>query len=375
MRAGHPDKLCDQIADAILDRFLDVARANGVSAEHARRQRAGIEVLAKDNTVVLAGEVRLLDGVVPEIDYEKIVGGIFQKVGYDSSTISVVNLIGMQQPELQASSDRQGAGDQGVMIGYATSETSEQVPLEHKLATEICRMLDSKLGTPDFEWLRPDGKAQVTIGPNNKVTKIVVGAQHAESVNGSVDPMEIQDFVKAFVLEHILLPTLGEKALAASIVVNGTGSFAIGGPTGDAGVCGRKIVCDAYGPRIPVGGGAFSGKDPTKVDRTGAYMARYVARSALEAHGDASSVTVRIAFAIGNHHPEMVSATDSNGRDLSGWVTRSFPDLSPMAMQEILDLWRLRDDSWSYLECARYGHFGRSHFPWERSILLGSPAV
>lgn len=367
VRAGHPDKLCDQIADSILDAMIDLAYEDGTVLKQSRvpTLRAGLEVLAKGDTVVLSGEIRILDRIRQRLDYMEIVNKVVRESGYDYAP-NVVMLVGDQQPELQASSDRHGAGDQGIMIGYASDETTEMMPLEFSLATRICRGLDKLIGTPNFEWLRPDGKAQVTIDGTNRVTKIVIGVQHAGVVKGVEKAGQVQHIIREQLIEEFLYSLLGRNELMSTeIVVNGTGSFTIGGPAGDAGVAGRKIVCDSYGPAVPVGGGAFSGKDPTKVDRSGAYMARVIAVSALrEMAGDANSVTVRLAYAIGRFQPEMIVATTNNGREIADWVSSRYPDLSPMAIAERLDLWRLGGSPWRYTDAARYGHFGRPEFPW-----------
>lgn len=365
VRAGHPDKVCDQIADNILDAFIEGAKSLGLPASGAEQQRAAIEVLAKDTTVVLAGEVRVDVDVAKGITYAEIVESVLSSVGYDASRLRIIDLLGIQQPELQASSDRRGAGDQGVMVGYATRESPSGMPIEHVYASGICQALDLHMRLPGFEWMRPDGKAQVTVNSAGRLQKIVVGVQHASDVGGTTLPSRIQKTIREQVVEEILLPLLGPDVRTADIVVNGSGSFAIGGPAGDAGVVGRKIVCDSYGPRVPVGGGAFSGKDPTKVDRTGAYMARMIAKAALRESEESQAVTARIAYAIGSRDPEMLVVTDESGRDLSSWAARHFPDLAPAAIQERLDLWRHRSTAWSYGDCARYGHFGRPGLPWE----------
>lgn len=367
VRAGHPDKLCDQIADAILDSLLavDMSPASGTSlVPNGRRTRAGIEILAKGKTIVLGGEVRTEEAV----DYDAIVRRVWSETGYPSAEgLKIINLIGEQPSELQVNSDRQAAGDQGVMVGYATPETREMMPREFLYATAICRELDLRMGQPGYEWLRPDGKAQVTLGRSGQVDALVVEAQHAahDHVDGSG---QLQAALAQQVIDDVLRPLFGDEMLEARFVFNGAGSFAVGGPDGDAGLVGRKIVCDAYGPRVPVGGGAFSGKDPTKIDRAGAYAARYIARRAVSVGAtDGEAITVTLAYAIGETQPDMVHAITSAGRDLSSWVRTEFPDLSPRAISEELDLWRRRPTAWTYRDTARYGHFGRSGVPWEET--------
>jgi S-adenosylmethionine synthetase len=369
VRAGHPDKLCDQVGDAILDALLgldDKAIPEAPFSVGRRFHRAGLEVLAKDDTVVISGEVRVPGGAADSLDYDGIVRQVYASAGYvNADRLRILNLVGVQQPELQASSDRRGAGDQGVMVGYATSATEDGLPAEFSYATDICTTLDDAMRTPEFAWLRPDGKAQVTIDAAGRVRRIVVGAQHASEINGITDPDEIQGFARDAVVAQILRPIFGDAMADSTVIVNGTGSFAIGGPAGDAGALGRKLVCDAYGPHVPVGGGAFSGKDPTKVDRSGAYMARHIARTVVaEEVSGAKSATVWLAYAIGSTQPEMVYGVTDSGRDISRWIRSRFPDLVPAALAERFDLWKQGPSSWNYRETARYGHFRRTVFPW-----------
>lgn len=369
VRSGHPDKLCDQIADAILDELLAYLDCKG--PDRALFGRAGLEVLAKDEVIVLSGEARCDTELTDIIDLEMLIRNVVAGIGYDySDRLSVVDLIGIQQPELQASSDRRGAGDQGIMVGYATRETPTFMPLEFVYATRICKALDDCMGKDAYAWLRPDGKAQVTLNPDLSIRKLVVGAQHSPEVRGKSDGPAIQRLIEEQLRDDFFPEVLGEAAHGAEIIVNGTGSFAIGGPKGDAGVVGRKIVCDAYGPRVAVGGGAFSGKDPTKVDRSAAYMARLIAREALlqETTTDVA-VTVQVAYAIGQHQPEMITAITDGGQDLTSWVRDAYPDLSPSAIAEMLALWQPWAGGWSYRSTAAYGHFGRAGFPWEGSML------
>lgn len=365
VRAGHPDKLCDQIADALLDAMLRHQAETGGSKSF---RRAGIEVLAKDLRFFVAGEVRAEVSVLEELDVEAHAKAVCRSIGYAwADQIEVENHIGLQQPELQASSDRKGAGDQGIMVGYATNETMGMIPLEHALASRVCEELDNLIGSSEFPWILPDGKAQVVLDASSEVTKVIIGAQHTPEVFGHTDPEKIQSCIREQLIEEFLLPGFDEKFIKAEVIVNGTGSFSIGGPVGDAGLVGRKIVCDAYGPNVPVGGGAFSGKDPTKVDRSAAYFARKIAKHAVaENVKGAASATVQLAYAIGQHQPEMIHAVTDTGKDLESWVRSNYPDLSPEFIAYDLDLWRESKSGWSYQETARYGHFGRMRFPWEQ---------
>ena len=366
VRAGHPDKFCDQVADAILDAALEAARAEPMACVAFPTIRTGIEVLAKDNLVLVSGETRFSTDVARHVDVDTLVRRKWRDLGYPGAdNLVVINYIRTQQPELQASSDRRGAGDQGVMIGFATRETPSRLPTEFVLATRLCQRMDSLLG--QLPWLMPDGQVQVTVSPAKEVTRVVVGAQHTQAIDGVTDSQEVWDLVHDGVMKHVVEPVLGSGLSPQAVTINGTGSFAIGGPFGDAGVVGRKIVADAYGPTVPVGGGAFSGKDPTKVDRSAAYMARLIALAALDdADPSAESVTIRLAYAIGRHQPEMVVGLTDKGVDISSWVHQKFPDLSPFYIADRLDLWRTSPDAtWRYQDACVYGHFGRKDFPWE----------
>jgi S-adenosylmethionine synthetase len=368
VRAGHPDKFCDQIADAILDAALRIEGADVRRRVTFPTIRTGIEVMAKDHVVIVSGEIRFSADVARNTDIDALVRQKWDEVGYpDSQKVEVINQIRDQQPELQASSDLRGAGDQGIMIGFATRETPQYLPLEFVLSTRLCQRMDSLFTSGQLPWLRADGKAQVTISPSGEVTRVVVGVQHTPIVYGLTDPPKIWEILHHEVVKHIVEPVLGTGLDRQAITINGTGSFTIGGPLGDAGVLGRKIVADAYGPSVPVGGGAFSGKDPTKVDRSAAYMARMIALVALtEGDPSANSVTVRLAYAIGSHQPEMVVGLTDTGVDLSAWIRHRFSDLSPSHIADRLDLWRISaETTWRYQDTAVYGHFGRKEFPWE----------
>ncbi len=235
------------------------------------------------------------------------------------------------------------------------------MPRDWLLARDLCRRLRDLRLSGELEWLRSDCKTQVSLDADGRVVSVIVAAQHFEHLQGH--PVT-EDAVRATILEKVVRPVVGEVD-EEDVVVNGTGKFVIGGPSGDAGVVGRKLVVDAYGPRVPVGGGAFSGKDPTKVDRSAAYMARHIAKC-LVAHevADARRCQVQLAFGIGQKRPSMVHAMTDAGKDVSSWVREKFPDLSPRHIIDYLEL--LRPEGWSYLETAAYGHYGRRRFPWER---------
>lgn len=369
---GHPDKACDQFADSILDRVLDVAREIGArdafDPNHPTRQRVALEMLAKDHLVMVSGEIRMGPDVYPRVKIAEIVRNKWTEIGYpDADKITVIDHVQVQSPELQASSDNDGAGDQGIMVGFATNETQSGLPKEYEAARDLCQRIQELGKSGVLPWIRADAKTQVTVGANGSIDRVVIAVQHASEVDGEREPRIVQERIKDALTKHAIIPLLGKLA-ADRINVNGTGSFVIGGPIGDAGVVGRKIVVDAYGPHVPVGGGAYSGKDPTKVDRSAAYMARYIAKTAarMSIRG-ANSVTIHIAYCIGLHQPEMVTAVTDAGIDISDWVKSRFPDLAPRAIAETLGLWRMGPNTgWRYQDTAAFGHYGRELFPWEK---------
>ena len=335
---GHPDKYCDQVADYILDSCL----------EQDDRSRVAIECLAKNDLIVISGEVTTRAAV----DWCGIAQHVYRTVGYGpADRLTVIPFVSRQSAEISAGVDTNGAGDQGIMIGYATDETPEALPLEYVLARKLAWKLESLRG--EFPWLGADGKTQVTL-ENGHLRSVVIAVQHSALI-------PIGD-VRAVMLDRVIHSIVGSEV--PRVVINGTGPFTVGGLYADAGVVGRKIVSDAYGPRVPVGGGAYSGKDPTKVDRSAAYAARQIARSVV-AHGigGAKECLVAIAYAIGQRHPEMVTAVTDKGLDVASWVHEQFPDLSPDATIERLGL--RKPTGWSYSQTAAYGHYGRSEFPWE----------
>lgn len=360
---GHPDKFCDQVADAILDQAL---LQDGDT-------RAGIECLAKDNLLIVSGEL----STRASLNIEEIARDVWGNVvGYSpGEELTVIGHLKLQSPDIargggsgkQASGvNAGGAGDQGVMVGYASDETAEMLPREYVFARALCQRLKTLRDTREVEWLRPDGKSQVTLH-GDKVKSVVLAAHHDKRVS--------TDEVRAVLRQKVVDPILGKHlAPDARIVINGTGIFTIGGPRGDAGVVGRKIVVDAYGPRVPVGGGAYSGKDASKVDRSAAYMARHIAKSVV-ANGMANECTVAIAFGIGQQQPEMVRVTTHpHSEDAQHWVDERFQDLRPSAIIEYLGL--RKPKGWSYCSTAAFGHYGREAFPWEAvaSVPMEKPA-
>lgn len=358
---GHPDKFCDQVADRILDEVLALTGDNQAERDSVR---TAIECLAKDNLLVVSGEVKLPDHIKGRLSVVDLARDVWKRIGYGSNAeeLTVLNHVRSQTAEIAQGVDTGGAGDQGIMVGYATDETREYLPREYVYARAICLRLAELRKTGKLPWLRSDCKSQVTVERDGAVRSVIVAAQHVAPPAGTTDKdflAQLEKDIVAHVLSEVL-PNIPKR-----LVVNGTGNFTVGGPTGDAGVVGRKIVVDAYGPRVPVGGGAYSGKDPTKVDRSAAYFARLIAKTVVaEKVAGAHECTVKIAYAIGQEQPEMVTAVTERGEDVSVWVRDRFKDLSPLNIIETL---RLRNpEGWSYLETAAYGHYGRDIFPWEK---------
>jgi S-adenosylmethionine synthetase len=358
---GHPDKFCDQVADRILDEVLGLTGDNQAERDSVR---TAIECLAKDNLLVISGEVKLPDHIRGQLRVVDLAREVWQRIGYGTNAeeLTVLDHVRSQTADIAQGVDVGGAGDQGIMVGYATDETPEFLPREYVYARDICLRLAELRKTGKLPWLRSDCKSQVTVDGDGKVISVIIASQHVAPQEGVTDKDflgQLRRDIESHVIAEVL-PNAPDR-----LVVNGTGIFVIGGPTGDAGVVGRKIVVDAYGPRVPVGGGAYSGKDPTKVDRSAAYFARFIAKAVVaEKVGGARECTVKLAYGIGQLQPEMVTAVTETGEDVSGWVKGRFKDLSP---RHIIETLRLRNPvGWSYLETAAYGHYGRDIFPWEK---------
>lgn len=335
--SGHPDKVCDQISDAILDACL-------TQDPHAR---VAVESFGSHGTLMLGGEVK----TSAKVDFEKIAREVYTSIGYKDD-LKVLNTIAQQSPDIAQGVDTGGAGDQGIMYGYATDETEEMLPKGVVLAHALARRLEKLRRDGTLAWLKPDGKTQVTInngGASSKVLTALTSTQHAEEVS--------QEEIRSALIEHLFTPVLGSVE-GVEILVNPTGKFVIGGFTADAGLTGRKIQVDTYGGLVPHGGGAFSGKDATKVDRSAAYMCRFAAKN-LVANGYAKKALVSVAYAIGRVEPVMIEAFDDEGKNLTDVVTKNF-DLRPRAIIERLGLTRP-----IFRETAAYGHFGVSGRPWE----------
>ena len=356
---GHPDKMADQISDAILDNLI----------EQDPNSHVAIETLLTNGIVMVAGEITtngyadvpvIVRGVIKDIGYTRA------KYGFDHVTCGVMAAIQKQSPDIAQGVDKadQGAGDQGLMFGYATNETPEYMPLSTGLAHKLTMRLAEVRKSKTLSWLRPDGKSQVTIeyedGKPKRAEAIVIAAQHEPTVE--------HDQIKKDILEHVIKPICG-KFLDdnTKILINETGRFVIGGPQADTGLTGRKIIVDTYGGHGSHGGGCFSGKDPSKVDRSASYMARYIAKNIIAA-GLADECETQLAYAIGVAEPVSVYV-DCFGTEkvpvekLEQAVRNVFP-LKPKAIIEHLNLLRP-----IYLKTASYGHFGRDDpdFTWEKT--------
>ena len=355
---GHPDKISDQISDAVLDAALTADP----------KARVACETLVTTGLVVVAGEITT-DAV---LDYSKIARETIREIGYthssygfDCDTCAVLSALDRQSPDIAMGVDTGGAGDQGLMFGFACNETPELMPLPIQLAHQLTRRLSEARKSGELPYLRPDGKSQVTVeyrdGRPFRLDAVVISSQHADDVTNEQLRSEIQKKV----IEYTVSSELLDKDTKYHI--NPTGRFVTGGPKGDAGVTGRKIIVDTYGGYAPHGGGAFSGKDPTKVDRSAAYMARYIAKNIVAA-GLADRCMVQLAYAIGVADPVSVYVnTEGTGRindaALSKLVRDNF-ELTPRGIIESLNLRRP-----IYKLTAAYGHFGRNEesFSWEKT--------
>ncbi len=355
---GHPDKVCDQIADAILDEILS----------KDKKARVACEVCTTTGLVLVMGEIT----TEAYVDIQKIVRQVVKdigytrgKIGFDADNIAVISTIDEQSSDIALGVDSDGAGDQGLMFGFATNESEEMMPLpillSHKLAKRLSEV--RKQGLVDY--LRPDGKSQVTIEYDEndnvvRVDSVVVSTQHDEKVTLE----ELQEFIKKEVIEYVIPNNLIDEN--TKFYINPTGRFVIGGPKGDSGLTGRKIIVDTYGGYARHGGGAFSGKDPTKVDRSAAYMARYVAKN-LVAAGVCDKIEIGLSYAIGVAEPTSIMVNTYNKSSYSDseiiQIVRDNFELTPKAIINNFDLRRP-----IYRQTAAYGHFGRLDLdlPWEK---------
>jgi len=370
---GHPDKACDAISDAILDDILSKDPNAHVACE----------TLATKGVIVVSGEVRT-EGVT---EVEKVVKNTIRDIGYhegnsgvDPEKVKVISMLHEQSPEIAQGVDsenlsEQGAGDQGLMFGYACTETPELMPLPIQIAHRLTERLTKLRKSMTIPWLRPDGKSQVSVNYKNgtpvSIENVVIATQHDDMINEYGSEEKELKFVENEVSKHIIMPVLDAYGYPYSedFIVNGTGRFVYGGPSADTGLTGRKIIVDTYGGYAPHGGGAFSGKDPSKVDRSATYMARYIAKNIVAAEL-AERCEIQLSYSIGVAEPtsfyvKTFGTGKKNDEELTGLAREVFP-LRPGEIVAHLDLKKPR-----YRQTAAYGHFGREldDFTWEKTDL------
>jgi len=356
---GHPDKIADQISDAVLDAIL----------KQDTKARVACETYVKTGMVMVGGEITTDAWVdIEQITRDTVreIGYTSSEMGFDADSCAVLNVVGKQSPDINQGVDRsdpreQGAGDQGLMFGYATNETEVFMPAPITYAHRLVKKQAEVRKNGQLDWLRPDAKSQVTFaydqGKIVGIDAVVLSTQHREDIKQT-------DLVEA-VMEEIIKPVLPAEWLTerTKFHINPTGRFVIGGPVGDCGLTGRKIIVDTYGGTARHGGGAFSGKDPSKVDRSAAYAARYVAKNIVAA-GLADRCEIQVSYAIGVAEPTSISVetfgTEKVAKDLIVSLVSEHFDLRPYGLIEMLDLIKP-----IYQETAAYGHFGRNQFPWE----------
>ena len=358
---GHPDKIADQISDAVLDAIL----------EQDPKARVACETYVKTGMALVGGEITTSAWVdIEELTRKTIndIGYTSSEMGFDANSCAVLNAIGKQSPDINQGVDRQnpleqGAGDQGIMFGYATNEMPNLMPAAISYAHDLMRRQAEVRKNGTLPWLRPDAKSQVTLiyqnGKIQGVDTVVLSTQHSECIE--------QKALHEAVMEEIIKPTLPKEWLTSrtKYFINPTGRFVIGGPMGDCGLTGRKIIVDTYGGAARHGGGAFSGKDPSKVDRSAAYAARYVAKNIVAA-GLADKCELQISYAIGIADPTSIYVntfgTEKIAQDKIISLIKEFFDLRPYGLIQMLDLIQP-----IYQKTATYGHFGRDIFPWEKT--------
>lgn len=363
---GHPDKLADQISDAVLDEVLK-DDPNG---------RVACETFLTTGMVLVGGEITANASLdIPELvrDTLKEVGYTNSSMGFDYDNCAILNTVGEQSGDIaqgvnegEGEHKEQGAGDQGMMFGYAVNETDELMPLPIQLAHRLTRKLSEVRKSGELDYLRPDGKSQVTVEYDEQTDKpvgidtVVISAQHEDGVG--------LDELRSDIIEKVIKPVLPEDMTdydELTTHINPTGRFVVGGPKGDAGLTGRKIMVDTYGGSASHGGGAFSGKDSTKVDRSAAYAARYIAKNIVAAEL-ADRCTVKLAYAIGVAEPVSVLVdTHGTGKVNNAELTQTVRDVFPLTPGEIIENLELKQPIFS--DTSAYGHFGRSQFPWEKT--------
>ena len=373
---GHPDKVCDALSDAILDEYLS----------QDSNSRVACETLATTGTVIVSGEVTSSGS----IDVEKIVKETLNDIGYndseygmDCNTVKIISMLDKQSPEIAQGvnegdglHEEQGAGDQGLMFGFACNETVELMPMPIHLSHRLVEKMTELRKSGKIPWLRPDSKSQVSVLYHDdkpvSINKVVIATQHDDMLNKFESEKEEHDFVEKEIIEHVIKPVLDQSSLPYSddFIVNGTGRFVFGGPEADTGLTGRKIIVDTYGGYAPHGGGAFSGKDPSKVDRSAAYMARYIAKNIVAAEL-AQKCEVQFSYSIGVADPtsfyvKSFGTSEYSDEDLTELAQDIFP-LKPAGIINHLQLKYPR-----YRQTAAYGHFGRENksFTWEQTDMV-----
>ncbi|OGC75642.1 MAG: methionine adenosyltransferase [candidate division Zixibacteria bacterium RBG_16_40_9] len=362
---GHPDKVCDQISDAVLDEVL----------KQDPKGRVACETFITVGLVIIGGEItttgyvdigNMTRALIKEIGYTDA------KYGFNYQTCSVLNAIGEQSPDIAQGVDLGGAGDQGLMIGYACNETPELMPMPIMLAHQLTKRLAEVRKTKILPYLGPDGKSQVTVqyqdGKPKRVEAVVISSQHTEEIldkSGKKITQEATQEIKEKVIFAVLDENLRDKN--TKYYINPTGKFVVGGPQSDTGMTGRKIIVDTYGGMCPHGGGAFSGKDPTKVDRSASYMARYIAKN-IVATGVVEQCSIQLAYAIGVKEPVSIYVDTAGGKEIPNsklleMIKKNF-ELTPQGIMDLLNLRRP-----IYKKTAAYGHFGRTEveFTWEKT--------
>lgn len=335
--SGHPDKVCDQVSDAILDACL----------AQDKNSRVAVESFGGHGLLTIGGEITSL----ANLDYKEIARNVYKNIGYDQGLEYSIK-IAKQSPDIAQGVNTGGAGDQGIMYGYATNETPQFLPKAVVYVHALAKGLED-LRKSGLSWLKPDGKTQITM-EEGKIKTILVSCQHDEKIS--------QREIKEILTEKLIKPLIGD-ILGIEILVNPTGKFVQGGFEADTGLTGRKIMVDTYCGLAPHGGGCFSGKDPSKVDRSAAYMARFAAKN-IVANNLAKECLVQVAYAIGRELPLMVDAVNETGESLGQIVKQKF-DFRPLAIIERLNL-----KSPIYQKTAAYGHFGRPDFPWEQVVQI-----
>ena len=373
---GHPDKVCDAISDAILDEYLKVDP----------NSRVACETLATTGTVFVSGEITS----TATINVDEIVKKTLDDIGYndksygmDCNDVNIISMLDNQSPEIAQGVNEgdglhseQGAGDQGLMFGFACNETKELMPLPIHLSHRLVEKMSVLRKNGDIAWLCPDSKSQVSIAYENdtpvRIDKVVIATQHDDMLDRFKNENDEHDFVKQQIIEHVIIPVLDESGLPYSkdFIVNGTGRFVFGGPEADTGLTGRKIIVDTYGGYAPHGGGAFSGKDPSKVDRSAAYMARYIAKNIVAANL-ADKCEVQFSYSIGVADPtSFYVKTFGTGAVSDEEITKIAQSVFPLKPAGIIDHLKLKHPR--YKVTSAYGHFGRedNSFTWEQTDMV-----